>query len=63
MSVADSFHPVVRTWFTRRFDAPTDAQTNGWPHTKSVVYRDGVPLAEDEAAAALSERRALVAAG
>ena len=32
MSVVDSFHPVVRTWFTRRFDAPTDAQTNGWPH-------------------------------
>jgi len=32
-------------------------------HTKSVVYRDGVPLAEDEAAAALSERRALAVAG
>ena len=32
MSVVDSFHPVVRAWFTRRFDAPTDAQTNGWPH-------------------------------
>ncbi|MCH8201061.1 MAG: DEAD/DEAH box helicase, partial [Chloroflexi bacterium] len=32
MSIVDSFHPVVRAWFTRRFEAPTDAQTNGWPH-------------------------------
>ena len=32
MSIVDSFHPVVRAWFTRRFDAPTDAQTDGWPH-------------------------------
>ena len=31
-------------------------------HTKSVVYRDGVPLAEEEAEAALSERRAFAAA-
>ncbi len=32
MSVVDSFHPVVRAWFTGRFEAPTDAQTDGWPH-------------------------------
>ncbi|MSQ61454.1 MAG: DEAD/DEAH box helicase [Dehalococcoidia bacterium] len=25
------FHPVVRTWFERRFGAPTDAQVSGWP--------------------------------
>ena len=27
----DGFHPAVRTWFERRFGAPTDAQTDGWP--------------------------------
>ncbi len=27
----DAFHPVIQTWFRRRFDAPTDAQTAGWP--------------------------------
>src|SRR3712207_841123 len=30
-TLLDSFHPVVREWFTRRFGAPTDAQTAGWP--------------------------------
>ncbi len=32
MSVLDQFHPITRAWFERRFKAPTDAQTNGWPH-------------------------------
>ncbi len=27
-----AFHPAVRTWFERRFGAPTDAQATGWPH-------------------------------
>ena len=27
----DGFHPAVRTWFERRFGAPTDAQAGGWP--------------------------------
>ena len=27
----DTFHPIVRTWFERRFGAPTDAQALGWP--------------------------------
>ena len=27
-----AFHPAVRTWFERRFGAPTDAQAAGWPH-------------------------------
>ncbi|MCA9850450.1 MAG: DEAD/DEAH box helicase, partial [Dehalococcoidia bacterium] len=27
----DSLHPAVRTWFERRFGAPTDAQTASWP--------------------------------
>ncbi len=27
----DAFHPIVRTWFERRFGAPTDAQSLGWP--------------------------------
>ncbi|MDZ4278745.1 MAG: DEAD/DEAH box helicase, partial [Dehalococcoidia bacterium] len=31
MSVLDSFHPAVRTWFQRRFSAPTEAQEGGWP--------------------------------
>ena len=26
-----AFHPAVRTWFTRHFKAPTDAQAAGWP--------------------------------
>ena len=26
-----SFHPIVREWFTGRFDAPTEAQAEGWP--------------------------------
>ena len=26
----DSFHPAVRAWFNRRFDAATDAQLAGW---------------------------------
>ena len=25
------FHPIVRTWFERRFGGPTDAQAQGWP--------------------------------
>ncbi len=31
MNALDLFHPVVRTWFERRFQAPTDAQALGWP--------------------------------
>jgi ATP-dependent Lhr-like helicase len=31
----DAFHPAVRTWFARRFDAPTDAQRDGWPAIRS----------------------------
>src|SRR5271156_2055468 len=27
----DDFHPAVRTWFERRFDAPSRAQDLGWP--------------------------------
>ena len=27
----DTFHPIVRTWFQRRFGTPTDAQAQGWP--------------------------------
>ncbi|MGE0228174.1 MAG: DEAD/DEAH box helicase [Dehalococcoidia bacterium] len=30
-----SFHPAVRTWFERRFGAPTDAQRAGWPHIRA----------------------------
>ena len=26
-----AFHPVVRDWFERRFQRPTDAQAEGWP--------------------------------
>ena len=29
--VLSLFHPLVREWFTRRFEAPTDAQEAGWP--------------------------------
>jgi len=31
MTVLDSFHPAVRTWFERRFGAPTVSQADGWP--------------------------------
>src|SRR5947209_7364619 len=32
MTVVASFHPAVRTWFERKFRAPTEAQAAGWPH-------------------------------
>src|SRR3989442_1043515 len=31
MTVVAYFHPAVRTWFERKFRAPTDAQALGWP--------------------------------
>ena len=31
MNVLAPFHPAVRLWFTRSFDAPTRPQTLGWP--------------------------------
>jgi ATP-dependent helicase Lhr and Lhr-like helicase len=30
MTAPAHFHPAVRTWFDRRFDAATDAQLRGW---------------------------------
>lgn len=30
MNTFDSFHPAVRAWFNRRFDAATAAQLEGW---------------------------------
>ncbi len=35
MSVLDSFHPAVVSWFTRTFDAPTPAQAQAWPAIQS----------------------------
>ena len=35
MSVLDSFHPAVASWFTRTFDAPTPAQDEAWPAIQS----------------------------
>ncbi len=26
------FHPIVRSWFASRFEGPTTAQIDGWPH-------------------------------
>ena len=34
-SVLTGFQPAVRSWFERRFDAPTDAQDAGWPPIRS----------------------------
>jgi ATP-dependent Lhr-like helicase len=31
VSVLNSFHPAVAAWFSRTFDAPTDAQVSAWP--------------------------------
>jgi len=31
MSVLNSFHPAVAAWFSRTFDAPTEAQIYAWP--------------------------------
>jgi ATP-dependent helicase Lhr and Lhr-like helicase len=31
MSTLDSFHPAVAAWFSRTFDAPTEAQARAWP--------------------------------
>ena len=33
--VLAGFHPAVRTWFERTFEAPTDAQAAGWPAIRS----------------------------
>ena len=33
--VVSTFHPVIQTWFRRRFEAPTDAQAAGWPQIQS----------------------------
>ena len=38
MSILKSFHPAVRTWFERKFAAPTEAQARGWPEI--VAGRD-----------------------
>ena len=35
MDVLAGFHPAVRTWFERTFEAPTDAQAVGWPAIRS----------------------------
>lgn len=32
------FHPIIATWFTRRFGAPTEAQSKGWPAI--LAYKD-----------------------
>src|SRR5262245_60338836 len=26
------FHPVINEWFSRKYSAPTEPQTLGWPH-------------------------------
>jgi len=31
VSVLNSFHPAVAAWFSRTFDAPTEAQIRAWP--------------------------------
>src|ERR1700689_2675716 len=31
VSVLNSFHPAVAAWFSRTFDAPTEAQVRAWP--------------------------------
>ena len=31
-NILESFHPITRAWFERRFAAPTAAQADGWPH-------------------------------
>jgi ATP-dependent helicase Lhr and Lhr-like helicase len=33
-SPLEGFHPAVRTWFERKFGAPTDAQVEGWPRIR-----------------------------
>ena len=33
--VLRDFHPAVQAWFQRHFAAPTDAQTDGWPHIRA----------------------------
>src|SRR5258708_31230436 len=30
MPLPTSFHPAVRAWFERTFEAPTEAQARGW---------------------------------
>lgn len=35
MSALNSFHPAVAAWFSRTFDAPTEAQLSAWPALKA----------------------------
>ena len=35
MNALESFHPAVAAWFTRTFDAPTQAQAQAWPAIRS----------------------------
>ncbi|MGH7839724.1 MAG: DEAD/DEAH box helicase, partial [Candidatus Binataceae bacterium] len=39
-----AFHPVVRAWFERRFDAPSRAQELGWPAIADAQTRHDVLL-------------------
>ena len=33
-NLLEAFHPLLRAWFERRFDGPTDAQSRGWPEIR-----------------------------
>jgi ATP-dependent Lhr-like helicase len=64
MNVLKEFHPAVRTWFERRFAAPTDAQSGGWPEIKagrdtliSAPTGSGKTLAHSWSASTASSRR------
>jgi ATP-dependent Lhr-like helicase len=34
----DSLHPIVRDWFVRRFDQPTEPQSRAWPAIRSTRH-------------------------
>ena len=40
-TVLDDFHPAVRAWFERRFDAPSRAQELGWPVIGAAIDPSG----------------------
>src|SRR5579872_763987 len=34
----ESFHPVIQRWFQGRFSAPTEPQSQGWPHIATGAH-------------------------
>ena len=61
MSALDTFHPIVRSWFTRTFAGPTTAQERGWtqnPGGARHAHRGADRLGQDARRVPREPRRA-----